>query len=46
MLHFLSKSQVVQIVQIGIVVPDTRKGLAARSTALGPGPWACTARVP
>ena len=33
---FLSKSQ---IVQIGIVVPDMKKGLAAWSTALGLGPW-------
>ncbi|HEY3716148.1 MAG TPA: VOC family protein [Jatrophihabitantaceae bacterium] len=36
MLPFLAQSQ---IVQIGIVVPDLRQGLAVWSTALGLGPW-------
>jgi len=35
-LPFLSQSQ---IVQIGIVVPDMRKGLETWSEALGLGPW-------
>jgi methylmalonyl-CoA/ethylmalonyl-CoA epimerase len=35
-LPFLSQSQ---IVQIGIVVPDMRKGLEVWSEALGLGPW-------
>jgi hypothetical protein len=35
-LPFLSQSR---IVQVGIVVPDMKKGLRAWSTALGLGPW-------
>jgi hypothetical protein len=47
MLPFLSKSH---IVQIGIVVPDMKKGLAAWSAALGlgasgAGPGRCAQRV-
>lgn len=38
MLPFLSQST---IVQIGIVVPDLRKGLELWSGALGLGPWIC-----